>query len=229
MPLPLLLAAAALPALYKGIKGFSQGREAELLQQRDTTPPAFREALGLGRQAQTAQLPGLGTQLNRIEAGTNDTLQAATRAGTSGSSVLGLLGVADQNRQRALADIGARTDANQQVQNSHLQGLLREQAGYQLRDRQEFDRNRAALKQAADANKFGALSDLSQVGVYGLGKMAPPVAKGLENPLIQQAGRNLAAVSGTIVTGPDDVLNRRARHNKYGVLDYPLSFGSDVA
>jgi hypothetical protein len=224
MPIPIALAAAAVPTLYKGIKGIIQGFEADDVKLRDTEPAAHKEALALGRQAQAAGLPGAATYRNRIEAGVNDTLSAATRAGTSGSSVLGLLEKADANRNQALNTLGTREDTYHQGQNRHLEQLLKEQAGYQLADQRELDKNRAALDQASNTNIFNAVTEGSQLAAYALGK--PEEGDGLNSSLLKKAGKKVAAATGTISTGPDDILNRRVRYNEYGVPDYgPLRLG----
>lgn len=221
MPLPLLLAAAAAPALFKGVKGIIQGFEADDVKKRDTEPAAHKEALALGRQAQAAGLPGAATYLNRIEGGVNDTLSAATRAGTSGSSVLGLLEKADANRNQALNTLGTREDVYHQGQNQQLQRLLNEQGQYQLADQHEYDRNKAALNQASDTNLFGALTDASQVATYGLNKSALPTGEGaLGSDLLKTAGSKVGTAPGydTDALGPiDPATGKRLR---YGVPSY---------
>lgn len=212
MPIPIALAAAAVPTLYKGIKGIIQGFEADDVKLRDTEPAAHKEALALGRQAQAAGLPGAASYLNRIQGGVNDTLSAATRAGTSGSSVLGLLEKADANRNQALNSLGTREDAYHQGQNQNLQRLLNEQAGYQLADQRELDKNRAALDQASDTNKFSAVNEGSQLLTYALKK----------NDDSSGGGGSASDASGLSPFGPD-YLKRRS---KYGVPDISLPLGS---
>lgn len=220
MPLPLLLAAAAVPALYKGIKGIAQGIEADNLSLRDTTPPAFREALGLSRQAATAGLPGEGQIIDRLGAGTNDVLSAGVRAGTSASSILGLLSSSDENRRKGLADLGIRADAYHQKQQGYLSEMLKQQAAYQKADQQELDRNRAALTESSQRNIYGAFDGASQVATYGLSKMdADDAAGGLNSSLIRKAGKKVAAAHGPIFSGPDDILTPRGDY-KFGVPTY---------
>lgn len=228
MPLPLLLAAAAVPAIYKGIAGIAQGIQANNLKRRDTTPPAFTEALNLGRQAAQAGLPGEVAQLNRLDAGQNAVLSAGTRVGTSGSSILGLLSSADENRTRALSDLSTRSDAYHQQQTGHLEGLLKQQAAYQKADSQEFDRSKAALNESSQRNIYGALDGASQVAAYGLGKMdADDATYGLDSSLIRKAGKRVAAAKGPLVSGPDDILTRRGDSYNYGVPTYKgLSLGN---
>lgn len=60
-------------------------------------------------------------------------LAAGTRAGTSASSILGLLSSADETRRKGLADLGVRTDAYHQQQ-GYLSGMLKQQAAYQRAD-----------------------------------------------------------------------------------------------
>lgn len=88
---PITLALLGLPALYKGYQGIVQNNEANNLQKRDTTTEAEREALGLARQGASASLPGLGQQLNRLDAGTASTLSAAERAGTTTQWMCGVI------------------------------------------------------------------------------------------------------------------------------------------
>jgi hypothetical protein len=234
--LPLLLAAAAVPSIYKGIKGMIQGNEADKLKLRDTTPLAFRESLAMDRQAEAAGLPGQGTAINQLDAGQEAALSAGLRAGTNSGSILDLLARTDQNRTKGLADLGARNDAYHQQQTHHLQGLLQQQASYQLADQQTLDKNRGALREAADKNIYGALDGLSQVGTYGLSKMdalkgANPQAGLFKSDLLKTAANKLAADSTAPTTGVDDILSRRRnRNNAYGVPTYyDLPLGSNVA
>lgn len=195
---------------------------------QDTTTPAEREALELARQRATAQLPGQATTLNRIEAGTNDTLSAATRAGTSSSSVLGLLGLADQNRQRALNDLGTRADAVHQQQERDLGTELQRQAQHQQRDRETFERSKAALNESSERNIYGALDGAAQVGAFALSKYEPKTYTGegqLNSALFKAAGKKVATAPGTEATGIDDVLKPKRRYNQFGIED-PAGFYS---
>lgn len=228
MALPLLLAAAAVPSLYKGIKGLMQGNQADKLQLRDTTPAAFTEALGVARQSVTSLLPGTGQQINRLDAGQNNVLAAGTRAGTSSNSILGLLSSSDENRVRGLADLSTRSEAFRQQGQHTLAGMLQQQAQYQRADQQELDRNKAAFTEAKDRNIYGALDGASQVVAYGLGKMEPGAKYGLYSDLIKKTGAKVAAADGQLVSGPDDILSLR-RKNRYGVPTYNLPLGSTLA
>lgn len=215
MPAPFLLAAAAIPALYKGIAGVAQGIKADNLSLRDTTPQAFRESLGLQRQLATADLPGEGQALDRLDAGANNVLAAGARAGTSASSILGLLGKTDEIRRRGLADLGARSDAFHQQQQRGLQGMLQQQAAYQAADRQELDRNKAALKESSERNIYGALDAGSQVAAYGLKDYAGSTGEGgLNSSLIKGIGKKIAAADGPTV----DALNVEAARRKQAAL-----------
>jgi hypothetical protein len=220
---PLTLAALGLPQLFKLGQALKQEREAERVQLRDTTPPALREALALGRQGAVATAPGTAATLDRIQAGTNDTLQAATRAGTSGQSILGLLEASDANRTQALSTLSSQQQVYQQGQQRNLQGLLGQEAAVQTHDQQELDRNRAALREAARRNLYGALDGASQLGVYAaLHQNSDDNATyGLEAGKAKAYGRKVANAAGPVVSGPDDVLApRRPRYNSLGVPDY---------
>lgn len=219
---PVTLAMLGLPQLFKLGEALKQERQAEKLQLRDTTPPAQREALALARQAATATMPGAAAQLDRLNAGTNDTLQAAMRAGTSGQSVLGLLEASDANRTQALTNLQTRQDSYQQNQQRNLQSQLMQRAATQARDQQELDRNRAALREASSRNAYGALDGASQIGVYAqLHQDGTDPTYGLDAGKAKAYGQKIANAKGQTVSGPDEVLKaRRSRYNALGVPDY---------
>lgn len=225
---PFTLALTLAPQAFKAVSGFNQARKAEKLGVQDTTTPAEREALALARQRASAQLPGTGQALNRIEAGTNDTLSAAARAGTSSNSILGLLGVADQNRQQALAGLDARSDAYQQQQQRALEGELQRKAAHELRDRETFDRNRGALMEASARNIYGAIDGAAQIGAFAASKYEPKTYTGegqLNSALVKAAGKKVVTAPGTEATGIDDVLKPKRRYNQFGIED-PTGFYS---
>jgi hypothetical protein len=222
--LPLALAQLGIslaPQIYKGAKGIIQGITGDNLEKKDYTPPAFYEALGLGRQAATAALPGASQQLNRIEAGTNDTLAAASRAGTSGSSILSLLGTADTNRTRALADLATRTDADHQQKTRELGGLLEKKAGYETQNEQRYEAAKAALDESSQRNIYGAVDGASQVFTHFLQQAKNPNAgEGQFNSAtVKGAGKKIAVATGTEATGIDDVLKPKRRYNRLGFED----------
>lgn len=165
---PLLLAAA--PALAKGALGLIQGEQANNLKQEDYTPPAFTEALNMGKQAAAAQMPGLNQEAGRINQGFASTAANAVRAGGNSSSVLGTLLAADSNRNQALANLAVRGDQYRQQGQQRLIQLNQQQAGYQLQNKQNFDRTKSALTEAKYRNLFGAVEGAASAGVYAMGK-----------------------------------------------------------
>jgi len=169
MPLPLLLAAAAAPSIYKGLAGLFQLNQD--VKKRDSTPDAFKESLALARQAaNTNRLPGEGQQVDRIAQGTAAVQAGALRAGGSSSDVLASLAAADAQQSRSLSELGVRSEAYHQQQQGQLRQGLAQQAQYQQNDQQNFEREKAALQEGGKRNVFGAIDGLSQVGAYALGK-----------------------------------------------------------
>lgn len=225
---PITLAALGLPALYKLYKGYEQGQQAEKLQVRDTTPAAFKELEQATRQGTAAILPGYGAAVDGINAGANSTLDAATKAGTSGASVLGLLTTADANRQRALADLNTRNDAYHAQQENKLTGVLGQKAAYQAKDQQQYDQAKGALQEASQRNLYGAVDGASQIATYGLHQKSSAKSGeyGLNSDLIKTAGNKATAAPGIDASGPDDILPaRRKAINRFGVPDYGLQWG----
>lgn len=235
--LPLL----AVPAAFKLIKGIAQEREADSLRLRDTTPEAFKEQMALAKQGQAAALPGAAQQEERVDGTQESTLAAGTRAGTSASSILGLLSESDRNRQRALADLDSRQDAFHQQQNGYVSRLLSQQAQYQLADQQTLDRNKAALREAGNRNEYSALDEGTQVAAYGMRKAEAdakaatgaaetdtiqPTKNGLNSPLINRLKSSFkeaddyAGQLDTNITGPDTLplpAHLRRRPYKLGI------------
>lgn len=169
MPLPLaaLAAISAAPGILRAIKGFSQLNAAKKVKQQDTTPQAVKEDVAMLRNAaSTARLPGQDAAETQLAASQSNTLAAATRVGTSPSSVLGALVRSDLNRQRGLLDLAGRSAAYQDGQRRNLQGGLLRLAGYQDRDKQTYNKTVGAYKQAGWTNIAGAASDLATNAVY---------------------------------------------------------------
>lgn len=95
---------------------------------------------------------------------------AALRAGGSSSDVLAALGASDAQQKLALSDLTTQGEGYRQQQQGALKQGLQQQAAYQQRDQQEYDRERGALTESGQRNIFGAVDGLSQVASYALGK-----------------------------------------------------------
>ena len=184
MPLPFLLtlAAAAAPSVYKGIAGLNQ--RDKKVEQRDTTPEAFKESLALTRQqAASNRMPGQAEAENRILQGTAAVNAGALRAGGSSSDVLASLAASDAQQKQALSGLTTQATAYQQHQQSALHQMLLKQASYQKADQQAADLERGALKEASERNIFSGVDGLSQVAVYALNRGSGNGSSGSTPPI----------------------------------------------
>lgn len=174
MPLPLLpLASFGLSALggaYQIGSGLVQANKANHLKQQDTRTDADREALAMARQAANSQrMPGMGQAIDNLNQSSANARSASVQAGTSAANVLSANSQIQRNQIQGLSQLNTQSAAYQDSAKRNLVGELRRDSALQQRDREAFERSKAALKQSANTNIFGGLSSIASAGVYGLG------------------------------------------------------------
>lgn len=170
MPIPLIALGAA-QAIPKIIASYSQGAAARRLRLQDSTPAAFTEKLQLDRQAAgTGRLPGQSGQQARLGMVQAGALQSARLGAASGSDFLAAAGAADARRQAGemqLGVMGQQTmDKNRQV----LGASLDKQAAYQMRDVDNYNKEKGALTQAEAENANNAISGVASYAAAGLNR-----------------------------------------------------------
>lgn len=160
--------ATALPKVVASIK---QSKQAQKLKLQDSTPAAFTEKLQLSRQAAgTARLPGMSGQQNRLGQVQAGALQNARLGAASGSDFLAAAGAADARRQAGEMQLGTQGLAYNDKSRQQLGADLTQQAAYQQRDLDNFNRTKAALTQSSAENANSAISGLASYGAAGLNR-----------------------------------------------------------
>ncbi|UYZ60110.1 hypothetical protein [Hymenobacter latericus] len=165
MPAPFLVATLAgmgLQAGQKILSGITQNRQANRLKIQDTTPAAFKERLGLSRLAAgDYRLPGQGLLENKLGQSQAAATSAATRSGASTGAILGTIAGLDQQRQQGIERIGMQAEQNRLGMQQRLNQDLQTLGDYQTNDLNNYRRDKAALKEAANRNLAGAFSDVA--------------------------------------------------------------------
>lgn len=176
MPIPLALLAAGAGAtiLAAGVDAWrknelanQQQRELDTLKQQDLTPPSVKEALAASRMAQGANMPGYNSALQGLDQATAGNVRAAQQ-NARGGSLIGALQQTQFARNRALSNLANQNAQFQVGERRNTQQLLGVAGGYEARAKEQFDRNRAALRQAIIQNREGAIRDITGA-VSGVG------------------------------------------------------------
>jgi hypothetical protein len=158
-------------AIPKVIASVSQSKKARDLKLQNTQPAAFSEKMALDRQAAaSARLPGLSgqqTRLGQVQAGA---LQSARLGAASGSDFLAAAGAADARRQMGEMQLGT-AGLNYQDRSKQQLGVdLTQQAGYQQRDLDAYNRTKAALTQSSAENANNAISGATSYAAAGINR-----------------------------------------------------------
>lgn len=178
-PITLGLIAAGGSALFQGIKGVQQTREAKEMQKNlgprvnYQIPEEAKRALALYQNmAVSRTMPGQQLMQNMIDMQQAKALGGATRAATSSQDLLSVatqLGEQGMEQQQALG-VQAAQDYTRRQQD--LAGALGTMAGYQEKvtaDKQQdwYERAAAAreMREAGLQNTMGAVQGLGQMGM----------------------------------------------------------------
>lgn len=158
-------------AAPKVIASVTQGNRAKNLKLQDSTPAAFTEKLQMSRQAAgTARLPGMSAQQTRLGAVQAGALQSARLGAGSGSDFLAAAGAADQRRQMGEMQLGNQGIAYMDKSRQQLGADLQQQAAYQQRDLDNFNREKAALTQSSAENANNAIAGAASYVAAGINR-----------------------------------------------------------
>lgn len=198
MPLPLLagLAMSAVPAIFKGIKGIQQKKEAKNLKKNDFIPGALNQGIDRATVAANSNtLPGQA----RIEENIRQSNAGVIDAAGSGSfsDKLAVASAVDKQAGQTFEDLGVKAAENKQNNERMLQNLLTRKGDYQYQNEVDFQNRKQQLAQAGDQNLFGGLSDIASVGTSFLGpKMGQLNFKGMD-PAKIKAGLDAGYIDPT--------------------------------
>jgi hypothetical protein len=197
--------ATAAPKLIASIK---QGIQASKVKRQDTTPEAFKEKMALDRQAAaTGRLPGLGVQQGRLGMVQSGALQSARLGAASGSDFLAAAQAADARRQMSEQQLGLQGLQYMEGSRRQLGVDLNQQAGYQQRDLDTYNRTKAALTQSSAENAANAINGLASYGAAGINRgdnlATAAASRAIGTPslgagLIAPLGINSTAAAGDI-------------------------------
>lgn len=200
MPLPLLLAAAALPQLYKigvGIHQLNKSKQFNRTRPVYQTPENLKKLLNITKfESSVGGLPGQSRIERNIGQGQANSINAVQRSGSSPAAMMAAISGIDQNTKNTYGDLGVQGAQYRDQKQGDYQRAL----GMMVEDeRQAFQWNqadpylqdmaaKAALKNAGLGNIGTALDDFSSIGqglafnqpnrqtmgqAYGLSNQAP--------------------------------------------------------
>lgn len=184
------LLAAGVDAWRKNELANQQQRELDALKQQDLTPPSVKEALAASRMAQGANMPGYNSALQGLDQATAGNVRAAQQ-NARGGSLIGALQQTQFARNRALSNLANQNAQFQVGERRNTQQLLGVAGGYEARAKEQFDRNRAALRQAIIQNREGAIRDITGA-VSGVGSSVA----GIGANQMMMGGMNAGGVGG---------------------------------
>jgi hypothetical protein len=182
MPITIGLIAAGGSALFQGVKGIQQTRQAKEMQKNlgprvnYQIPEEAKKALALYQNMAASQtMPGQQLMQNMIDMQQAKALGGASRAATSSQD---LLSVATQLGERGMEqqqELGLAAAQNYNQRQQDYAGALGTMAGYQEKvnaDKQqnwyENAQRAAAMRQAGLENTMGAVESVGQLGMMGL-------------------------------------------------------------
>lgn len=182
------LIAAAIPAVFQGIKGIRQRRLAKKLKESTFVPPELRENQNLAKQqAYSRRAPGAALAEENIRRNLATTLGSQSRMfGGDAGKMVALSSGASARADNAVRGVQAQGQAFSENAFGRLGAANNAVAGQKRQNRDEFNRTKAQLLAASDQNLFNALSNASSAAITGyaagdIGKGGGPVA-GQSNP-----------------------------------------------
>jgi len=184
--LPLI--AAAVPAVFQGIKGLIQRKKAKNLKESKFIPSELRENQELAKQqAYSRRAPGAALAEENIRKNLATTLGSQSRMfGGDAGKMVALGSGASARADNAVRGVQAQGQAFSENAYGRLAGANNAVAGQKRQNRDEYNRTKAQLLGASDQNFFNSLSNLSSAAITGyaagdIGKGGGPVA-GQSNP-----------------------------------------------
>jgi hypothetical protein len=174
--LPLLLAAAAAPQIYKGIKGLIQKNQAKKI---DDTRPVYEMPNQISQNvdmynnlANASRLPGQALIENNLNAGLASDINAIRQTGGSSTNQLAAISNLNANRNKAVSDLGiqaAQFRVNAMDKMANAKGVMAQYKDkeFDYNKNQEFQYRRMKkdmLNKAGDQNIFGGIEGLANLG-----------------------------------------------------------------
>ena len=206
-PITLGLIAAGGSALFQGVKGIQQTREAKEMQKNlgprvnYQIPEEAKKALALYQNmAVSRTMPGQQLMQNMIDTQQAKALGGATRAATSSQDLLGVATQLGEQGMQQQQELGLASAQNYTQRQQDLAGALGTMANYQDKvtaDKQAdwYERAAAAreMREAGLQNTMGAVQGLGQMGMtaamggFGGGVDAKKALEGSASDLIRKS------------------------------------------
>lgn len=175
MPIP-LLAAAAIPAIAKGIYGLSQMSKGNntlrnLERPQYEIPTAANEALGLSRQAYAdPRMPGENVMYDRAALGASNALDGAAQMGGGIGSVAAILAQQNaQNQNIGIASANYQNAARQDYANALGQYANLQDQQWQMNKFAPYADQYAEARQQVGAGAQNAFAGLDAIGGLAAG------------------------------------------------------------
>lgn len=190
------LIAAAIPAVFQGIKGIRQRRLAKKLKESTFVPPELRENQNLAKQqAYSRRAPGAALAEENIRRNLATTLGSQSRMfGGDAGKMVALSSGASARADNAVRGVQAQGQAFSENAFGRLGAANNAVAGQKRQNRDEFNRTKAQLLAASDQNIFNSINNLSTVGLMGVasgGGKGANFAQGMlnaQNPFMNMGG-----------------------------------------
>lgn len=223
MPIP-LLAAAAIPAVYQGIKGVSQKIKARKLKESKFIPEELLMNKDLAtQQAYSRRAPGQSFAEEQVRRNTANQISAGQRSfGGDANKMAAIASGAVGQANDATANIAANGQRFSEGAFNRLGYANTAIAGQKRQNRAEYLETKAALDASGDQNIFNSLNNLSSLAIAGAGEGIDAGTKSAANAKIAmgkelnrvQAGRGAGGGNPYIKEGR--MMKRNARRQSTG-------------
>jgi len=168
MPIP-LLAAAAIPAVYQGVKGIVQKRQARKLKESKFIPEELLMNKDLSsQQAYSRRAPGQSFAEEQVRRNTANQISAGQRSfGGDANKMAAIASGAVGQANDATANIAANGQRFSEGAFNRLGYANTAIAGQKRQNRAEYLETKAALDASGDQNIFNSLNNLGSLAVAG--------------------------------------------------------------
>lgn len=230
MPIP-LLAAAAIPAVYQGIKGVSQKIKARKLKESKFIPEELLMNKDLAtQQAYSRRAPGQSFAEEQVRRNTANQISAGQRSfGGDANKMAAIASGAVGQANDATANIAANGQRFSEGAFNRLGYANTAIAGQKRQNRSEYLETKAALDASGDQNIFNSINNLSSLAIAGAGEGIDAGTKSSANAKIAmgkdlnkvQAGRGAGGGDPYIKEGRmmKKTARRQARQSNTGSLN----------
>ena len=159
------------PSAMQLAQGLTQKKRAKNLKEDKFIPGATleKEARARSRANQT-QMPGQARAEEKMDSATTNAVSATRRNARDSTTVVEKIQEADAVKKSQIGDMNAKLADFKLRNEAALDSALSEKAGYQKRNRDQYNAAKSALEGSAATNFFNSATNAATAGILALNK-----------------------------------------------------------